>query len=513
MNKIVLFTGSFNPITKAHRKLLEDAVESVNADKGLFICTNGDYLIQKIVVKKRNKKMFLLSEGKRKEMIESLSLEYPKLGFESFELGGINPATERTLKSVMKKYKNTEFYYLVGADKIHSIPKWKNVENILDNMSLIVYEREDININEIINKNEILTKYKNKISILASNPTTNGVSSSKVRKLFESGEDYSSLMDKGPYEILSKLTMDDFKELTDDELIDYTLKYFGRFNGNTARTLVYLNNVNIFKNWDEKVLGNRESKLKGTKVYSKEFVVSSNNNYETKFSCSNIDSSYKAKELLDKGLNPVIISSCSRTIPCGEYNKGTDGTEEALCLMSTLSQSLYQFGNPILKRIKDADVITIPNVYPLDINYGGIYSPSVSFFRYNIDKSYSTRRDLFECDVISVPSLSLDENDYLDNNGHLNDKGKEIEKNKIRTMFRIALDNNHDSIVLDSLGAKESELIFDITSLIKEVLEEDEFKNKFKEIAFAINEGKGSTRKIVGKEGKYKEFYNSFDNN
>ncbi len=41
MMKVVLYSGSFNPITKAHRKLLEDAVEALNADKGLFICTNG----------------------------------------------------------------------------------------------------------------------------------------------------------------------------------------------------------------------------------------------------------------------------------------------------------------------------------------------------------------------------------------------------------------------------------------------------------------------------------------
>ncbi len=458
--------------------------------------------------------MFLLSEEQRKELINSLSYDYPKLEFGTFELGGINSATDKTLRSIMKKYdKDTKFYYLIGADKLHSIPNWNNIENILSNMSLIVYEREDIDINKIINESEILTKYKDSIIILKSNDDTNGISSSRVRELFATGKDYSFLMDKRPYQILSKLTMADFKELTDDELIEYTLKYFGRFNGNAARKLVYLNNVNIFKNWDENVLGNREDKLKGTKVYSKEFFVKCSNNYETKFTVANIDISYKAKELIDKGLNPVIINSCSLTNPCKEYDKGKDGVEETLCQMSTLSQNFFQFGNPKFKRVREANVSLIPDVYPLDSNFGGIYSKDVCFFRYNIDRSYSQRKDTFDCSVISVPNLDVEDSDYVVDKKYLSDMGKIIEKNKLRTMFRIALDNNHDSIVLDNLGVKESELMYDITSLIKEVLNEEEFKNKFREIGFAINEGKGSARKIVGKDGKFKPFYDCFNNN
>ena len=49
-----------------------------------------------------------------------------------------------------------------------------------------------------------------------------------------------------------------------------------------------------------------------------------------------------------------------------------------------------------------------------------------------------------------------------------------------------------------------------VANLFKNILDEPEFKNKFKKIVFAIFEGKGSTRKVVGKEGKFKAFYDNF---
>ena len=96
----------------------------------------------------------------------------------------------------------------------------------------------------------------------------------------------------------------------------------------------------------------------------------------------------------------------------------------------------------------------------MDINFGGIYSPDVCFFRNNMEKYYTLRDKPFHCSVISVASLSNrqknewtnDESIYFGNNGLLTKEGLEIESNKIRTIYRIALDNNHDSIVLGAFG-------------------------------------------------------------
>ena len=150
--------------------------------------------------------------------------------------------------------------------------------------------------------------------------------------------------------------------------------------------------------------------------------------------------------------------------------------------MSTLSQSLYQFANPKLKYFKDANVAHIPDVYPMDINFGGIYSPNVCFFRNNLSEHYSLKEKPFVCSIVTVASLSNretndytnDESMYFDNNGYLTSEGKEIEKNKIRTIYRIALDNNHDSIVLGAFGCGVNRLHpEEVSKLFKEIVEEE----------------------------------------
>ena len=102
-----------------------------------------------------------------------------------------------------------------------------------------------------------------------------------------------------------------------------------------------------------------------------------------------------------------------------------------------------------------------------------------------------------------------EERNYFKEDGYLTSISKEIEKNKIRTIYRIALDNNHDSLVL--LDAGVFNLLFDeVSTLFKEVLDENEFTNKFKVVSFAIYE-KESKRKIVGRNGEFKPFYDIFE--
>ena len=146
----------------------------------------------------------------------------------------------------------------------------------------------------------------------------------------------------------------------------------------------------------------------------------------------------------------------------------------------------------------------------MDINFGGIYSPKVCFFRENEKKFFALRTEPFKCDVITVASLSNkepkdytnDEQKYFKNDGYMTDEGKEIEKNKIRTIYRIGLENGNDSLVLGAFGCGDFHLMKDeVANLFKEVLEEDEFKGNFKKIVFAI----------LGKKNDFKPFYDIFE--
>lgn len=526
MKKLIVLTGSFNPVTIAHYKILSDAVEKYNADEGIFVATSDKYLSRKILLKKKSDLNFTLSETVRSAMLRSLSNDNPKLSYWGVELGGESPSTYKTLIKLLKTKKkeypgeDIKLYFLFGADKLKQMPRWDSANEMLELCEYLVYARK-LDLENVISSDPFLDKNRDKIHLLqVDDEELEGVSSTELRRRFFSGEDYKELMNEGPYRIMSEISLLDFKPVTDEDLIKAHILYGGRFGGNDARIKVYKVNKELFNTWPS-YLGDKEEHRKA-KVYKNEFRVNVPLlEKETVTDCVNCDCAEVAKVLLDDGYNPVILNLASRTSPGGGYHKGTSAQEESLCQMSTLSQSLYAFGSPKYKHIRESGIPLVTDVYPMDIKFGGIYSPCVTFFRNNFDSYYSLRDKTFNCPIISVASLSNreknnftnDERFYFDDNGYLTEEGRIIEMNKIRTIFRIALDNNHDSIVLGAFGCGVFRLHSDeVAALFNNVLNEAEFKNRFKKIVFAIYEGKPSTRKRnpIGRDGKFSSFYEIF---
>lgn len=526
MKKIVVITGSFNPVSKAHYKLLSDGVERVNADEGVFIATNDKYLAKKSLLKVKEPTNLILTEEQRSEMLRSLSAENPKLTYWGTELGGADPRSYKTLLKLMKdkaKQYNGEdikLYFLFGADKLRSLSHWQDVDAMFEMCEFLVYSR-NFDLEKIIANDPYLTSHREKLHLLTvEDDDLEDVSSTEIRRRFMAGENYRDLMNEGPYALMSRLSPDDYRKPDAEEMIKAQILYGGRFGKNTARLSVYKYNAELFKEWRAPYLGDRDAH-RAAKAYKTEFTVNAEElPTPTEFGCVNEDCADVAKAMIDEGLNPAILNLASRISPGGGYHHGTGAQEECLCQMSTLSQSLYQFGDPRYKHIKDSGIPTVPGVYPMDIRFGGIYSPTVTFFRNNGDNYYSMRSEVFSCPVVSVASLSNrekndytnDESVYFDENGSLTTEGRAIQADKIRTIFRIALDNGHNSMILGALGCGVFNLHCDeVASLFMEVLQEKEFKNRFRKLVFAIYEGKPSPRKpIKGRDGKFAPFYRLF---
>ena len=524
MKRIITLTGSFNPVTKAHYKILCDAIEKFQADEGVFIETNDKYLRKKSLLKVKPATSFILSEETRAKMLQSLHQENSKISFGGKELGGESPNTYKSLISLLKKKQKQypgeeiELFYLFGADKIKGIPKWYDPEGMIKISEFLVYSR-NLDVETLINNSDFLSKHRNRIHLLTvDDEDVEDVSSTEVRRRFFAGKDYSDLMNAGPYYIMRQLSPQDFPPVTDEDLVRANMDYGGRFGKGTARKLIYKINTRLFKEWKEPFLGDKD-KHRAARAYTKPFTVSVNPlSTPTKFGCFNLDCVDVAKDLIDEGLNPAILNLASRVSPGGGYHDGTRAQEESLCYSSTLSQSLYQFGDSTKKHIRDSGVTIVSGVYPMDLNYGGVYSPCVTFFRNNEQKYYSLKDEPFDCPVISVASLSNrdsnnytdDETQFFDENGYLTEEGKEIESNKIRTIYRIALDNHHDSLILGAFGCGVYKLKCDeVAQLFWDILQEDEFKNRFKKIVFAIYEGIPSPHKgPMGENGRFAPFYN-----
>jgi uncharacterized protein (TIGR02452 family) len=144
--------------------------------------------------------------------------------------------------------------------------------------------------------------------------------------------------------------------------------------------------------------------------------------------------------------------------------------------------------------------------YPLPVNHGAIYSPSISVFRESDDKNYEFMDELFNVDVITIAALK---NPPLEK-GHMNAWAKSITKEKIRTMLNLAIYWENDSIVLGAFGcgafANPPE---DVAKLFKEVLSEPEYCDKFEKIVFAVLDD-GNSHRAHNPRGNYLPFAETF---
>ena len=226
---------------------------------------------------------------------------------------------------------------------------------------------------------------------------------------------------------------------------------------------------------------NQEEMINGTKFYGKKVVndYDAIPRYETEVKVIDKDCIYAAKDLIDRGFNPCMLNMASFSTPGGGVMKGSSAQEENIFRRSNIFKSLYQFHsigeNYGIKQREER--------YPLDYNFGGIYTPSVTVFKGSDDVDYMPLEEPFKIAVVSVSAVK---NPTL-KNGKLEPWVIDTTKSKIRQIFDIALENGHDSLVLSAFGCGAYKTPpTEMAKLFKEVIESKKYKGAFKAIHFAI---------------------------
>ena len=123
----------------------------------------------------------------------------------------------------------------------------------------------------------------------------------------------------------------------------------------------------------------------------------------------------------------------------------------------------------------------------MDERYGGIYSGTVTFFRGPESEGSRLEEKPYNIPVISVAALN---GPRIGADGMMLPDEAEITLEKMRTIFRIGMAHFHDSLVLSAMGCGAfRNPPAHIAKLFHQVIEEPEFKDKFRLIVFAILDG------------------------
>jgi len=146
----IVFGGTFNPPTIAHEKAIQTVLSALQVDRFIIVPVGNKYHLKTIE-----------EDEHRFSMLELIS---KKLGVELSRIELDSKCYSGTY-SLLKKMNLNDTLFLIGSDNLKEIKNWIDPEKLINEFGLVVLSRKD-DCEAIINSDELLTKYKEKIIII-----------------------------------------------------------------------------------------------------------------------------------------------------------------------------------------------------------------------------------------------------------------------------------------------------------------------------------------------------------
>ncbi len=138
-DQIALFGGSFNPPHLCHTLATLWVLQTQPIDEVWWIPTFQHAFDKELV-----------DFDQRMAMCERALCELSRVRVDDIErtLGG-ESRTIDTVDALQKRYENTQFWLIIGADILSEVHRWKNWEGLMERVGLIVvgrrgYDRDDL---------------------------------------------------------------------------------------------------------------------------------------------------------------------------------------------------------------------------------------------------------------------------------------------------------------------------------------------------------------------------------
>ncbi len=133
--KIGLFFGTFNPIHVGHLIVAQAALSQAGLDKVWFVISpsspDKDY----------NK---LLHEFDRFDLVREAIRDNPDFKALDVEFHLPKPSyTYQTIRKLKADYPENEFFIILGSDNYDNLNRWKNAEELRQNVRFVVYPRSE----------------------------------------------------------------------------------------------------------------------------------------------------------------------------------------------------------------------------------------------------------------------------------------------------------------------------------------------------------------------------------
>lgn len=189
--KVAVYSGSFNPLHIGHLAIMKYMVEEASYDMVYLIVSPKNPLKDGIssdsgmdrykAAVEAVKRHFCDTEGQTgKVLVDDIELTMPEPHY-----------TIRTLDALKEREPENSFTFIMGADNLADIRRWKDYGRILREYGAAVYPREGIDLDAV---EADLLKEDKEFKITVVNAPTVDISSSEIREGIAAGKDMSSFL-------------------------------------------------------------------------------------------------------------------------------------------------------------------------------------------------------------------------------------------------------------------------------------------------------------------------------
>ena len=191
---IIFFGGAFNPPLISHFSLAEQVVnEYEQVEKVIFVPVNGLY-----------EKSDLLDNLDRYNMVKLVTDENEKFEVSRIEIDSVRSLyTIESLKIIQEQYPEHEVWFAIGTDNLKTLHAWKKASELASEFKVLVLERDEDKMEEIIEKNPFLKEYESSFIKVKENVRSN-LCSTFVRDKIKQGESARYLVPDAVYEYIKE---------------------------------------------------------------------------------------------------------------------------------------------------------------------------------------------------------------------------------------------------------------------------------------------------------------------
>ena len=185
MKKIGFYGGCFNPPTKAHIEMAKKAIKECDLDEVVFVPVGDSYKKQELAQGiDRYNMLKIACEGNGKLKVSDIEIR------SSHKYNAID-----IFEIISNKYIDDNLFFLIWVDNLSKMSEWKESKKLIENYNYIIFERNNIDANSIIENNEMLENNKENFEIIKNNDYK-WISSSSIRESIKIGEKPEDINEK-----------------------------------------------------------------------------------------------------------------------------------------------------------------------------------------------------------------------------------------------------------------------------------------------------------------------------